>query len=206
MLRAALVSLPLAALITVGTSPALAHRGSRAHVAHEHHADEPAYTLPPRAPGVRARRWNSIVVHHSGTAGGSARAFETFHRGVRHMSRGMAYHFVIGNGRGLGDGAIEAGSRWTQQQPGAHVASALRDALSGAPVDEVAVGICLVGNNELAAPTPRQQRSLRALVSALRRAHNISATRVMGHNEVAGTHTACPGRHTDLRALRDSAG
>ena len=158
--------------------------------------------LAPLASGVRPRAWRYIVVHHSGTAGGSVRAFEAFHRGVRRMPRGMAYHFVIGNGRGLADGAVEAGSRWSLQQPGAHVASALREPGTGVPLDEVAVGICLVGNNDAAPPTPRQLRALRELVGALRRTYAIRAERVLGHNEVPGTHTACPGSHLAMPALR----
>ena len=192
------VSLALFVCVVATASPASA-RPRRALAGR---SDGAAYVLPARARGVAARRWSFVVVHHSGTAGGSARAFEAYHRGVRRMARGMAYHFVIGNGRGLGDGEVEAGRRWSLQLPGAHVASALRDGNTGVPLDDVAVGICLVGNNEVAPPTPRQVRALHALVRSLRRAHRIAAERVVGHNEVPGTHTACPGRHTDMPSLR----
>src|SRR4029434_8725596 len=59
-----------------------------------------------RAP-VKRRRWQFIVVHNSGTRQGNARAFDYYHRRVRRMRNGLAYHFVIGNGTSTGDGAIE---------------------------------------------------------------------------------------------------
>src|SRR5579864_1667285 len=57
--------------------------------------------LAPRNPAFR-----SIVIHHSATHGGSAAAFERTHRT---RLGGLAYHFVIGNGSGAPDGAIEVG-------------------------------------------------------------------------------------------------
>src|SRR6266550_2853159 len=63
-----------------------------------------------RAPVMR-RRWQFIVVHNSGTRQGSARIFDYYHRHVRRMRNGLAYHFVIGNGTSTGDGQIEIGDR-----------------------------------------------------------------------------------------------
>jgi N-acetyl-anhydromuramyl-L-alanine amidase AmpD len=154
-----------------------------------------------RTPGVAPRAWTAIVVHHSASSAGNAASFEAYHRGVRHFARGMAYHFVIGNGRGLGDGEIEVGSRWTRQEPGAHVAAALRD--GNVPWDNVAIGICLVGNFETSSPTRKQLETLSRLVSLLRRRFHIPAERVLGHGAVPGAHTACPGRSLDLARLLD---
>ncbi len=118
---------------------------------------------------------------------------DAHHRHVRRFPRGLAYHFVIGNGRGLGDGEIEVGPRWTRQQPGAHVVSTLRDESTHALWDDVAIGIVLVGNFEEAAPTRRQLATLTELVTSLRRRFQIAPARVFGHGEVEGAHTACPG-------------
>ncbi|WP_236516848.1 peptidoglycan recognition family protein [Sandaracinus amylolyticus] len=160
-----------------------------------------------RTPGVRARTWTAIIVHHSASSEGNAASMDAYHRGVRHMPRGLAYHFVIGNGHGLGDGEIEVGPRWTQQQPGAHVASRLRDASTRALWDEVAIGIVLVGNFEETAPTRRQLATLSELVSALQRRFRIEGARVFDHGEIDGAHTACPGRslHRVVRGLRSRA-
>jgi hypothetical protein len=55
---------------------------------------------------VARNRWKYIVVHNSGTRQGNARIFDYYHRHVRRMPNGLAYHFVIGNGTSTGDGQI----------------------------------------------------------------------------------------------------
>ncbi|MBA2432615.1 MAG: hypothetical protein H0V56_10975, partial [Chthoniobacterales bacterium] len=67
-----------------------------------------------RAP-VQRSRWKFIIVHNSGTRQGNARAFDYYHKRVKRMQNGMAYHFVVGNGRSSGDGEIEIGDRWRRQ-------------------------------------------------------------------------------------------
>lgn len=189
--------IPAAYLLVLGLAAFPTRAGAQVHpVTHA-----PA-VVPTIERGVVARPWRYIVVHHSGTAGGSVPAFDAYHRGVRHLPRGMAYHFVIGNGHGLADGTIAAGPRWTSQLPGAHVAAVLRDRDTGRPLDDVAIGICLVGNLDTAPETPRQRTALRGLVTALENTYGISPERVLGHDEVPGTHTACPGRHLAMAALR----
>ena len=59
---------------------------------------------------------------------------------------GLAYHFVIGNAHGLGDGEIGVGGRWTKQLPGGHLISEEQN--------QVSIGICLVGNFDESQPTP----------------------------------------------------
>src|SRR5262249_10333285 len=75
-----------------------------------------------RAP-VKRRRWQFIVVPNSGTRQGNARVFDYYHRHVRRMQNGLAYHFVIGNGTSTGNGQIEVGDRWRRQINGGHVHS-----------------------------------------------------------------------------------
>ena len=91
---------------------------------------------------VTRGRWRYIVVHNSGTKQGNAAAFEHYHRNVRKMQNGLAYHFVIGNGTSTREGAIEIGNRWHRQIQGGHVHSDY--------LNNIAIGICLVGdfNNE----------------------------------------------------------
>lgn len=144
--------------------------------------------------GVKARPWKYIVVHHSATSSGNAFRFDYFHRKVRHMERGMAYHFLIGNGRGLGDGTVQPGSRWLLQQPGGHVQSE--------QMNEVGIGICLVGNLDLAPPTARQKQALTGLIRYLQGKHRIPRSRVIGHREVKGAHTKCPGKFLSMVSLR----
>ncbi len=112
-----------------------------------------------RAP-VQKARWRYIVVHNSGTRQGNAKAFDFYHTKVRKMSNGLAYHFVIGNGTSSGDGQIEVGNRWKKQINGGHVHSDY--------LNNIALGICLVGDFNQEKPTARQLESLDELIRYLR--------------------------------------
>jgi len=142
-----------------------------------------------RAP-VRKGRWKYIVVHNSGTREGNARVFDIYHKRVRHMQNGLAYHFVIGDGHGSGDGQIEIGPRWTRQINGGHVASDY--------LNDIALGICLVGDFNRDTPTKAQIGALEELVSYLRDRVGKSQGRpaiVHAHKEINPRPTDCPGDH-----------
>jgi hypothetical protein len=112
-----------------------------------------------RAP-VQRRRWQFIVVHNSGTRQGNARVFDYYHRHVRRMQNGLAYHFVIGNGTSTGNGQIEVGDRWRRQINGGHVHSDY--------LNNIALGICLVGDFNRDQPTRAQLESCEELIRYLR--------------------------------------
>jgi hypothetical protein len=112
-----------------------------------------------RAP-VKRRRWQFIVVHNSGTRQGNARAFDYYHRHVRRMQNGLAYHFVIGNGTSTGNGQIEVGDRWRRQINGGHVHSDY--------LNNISLGICLVGDYNRGQPTRAQLASCEELIRYLR--------------------------------------
>jgi hypothetical protein len=112
-----------------------------------------------RAP-VLSRRWRYIVVHNSGTRQGNAKAFDYYHLHVRKMPNGLAYHFVIGNGTSSGDGEIEIGNRWKRQINGGHVHSDY--------LNNIALGICLVGDFNRDAPTKKQLEACEELIRYLR--------------------------------------
>jgi len=130
------------------------------------------------------RRWQYIVIHHSGTHNGSANSFDEYHRHKRNMENGLAYHFVIGNGTGSEDGLIEIGDRWTQQLHGGHVKCQ--------HYNEIGIGVCLVGNFESKNPTDAQMRSLTQLLDYFNR-DMPGALQVVGHRELDTEHTLCPG-------------
>jgi hypothetical protein len=114
-----------------------------------------------RAPADRRNpRWQMIVVHNSGTRQGNARAFDYYHRHVRHMQNGLAYHFVIGNGTSTGNGQIEVGDRWRRQINGGHVHSDY--------LNNIALGICLVGDFNRDQPTRAQLECCEELIRYLR--------------------------------------
>ncbi len=141
---------------------------------------EKAWRVPE---GVAARKWRYIVIHHSGTDEGSAAAFDRYHRNVKGW-KDLAYHFVIGNGRGTSDGAVEAGPRWKEQRVGAH-AGVQR-------YNDFGIGVCLVGNFEKSVPTKKQRQALGRLLSSLMKRYGIPAARVKRHSDIV--QTKCPGR------------
>jgi hypothetical protein len=145
-----------------------------------------------------SRTWRHIVVHHSASASGSAAEFDKYHREHNGWD-GLGYHFVIGNGNGTGDGVVEVGYRWTRQMQGAHAGVA--------EYNQAGIGICLVGDFEHGGPpTARQMASLQRLIRFLQSETGIPATSVIGHGEVPGKKTDCPGRYLSASSIRVSLG
>lgn len=142
---------------------------------------------------VTARRWQHIVIHHSGTPMGSSQGMDRYHREERRMENGLAYHFVIGNGNGMADGEIDVGRRWIDQIAGGHLAI---EALN-----QVSLGICLVGDFQRKPPTRRQLDALEALVRALQRKAGLPVSAVTTHQKIHPGHTQCPGRFFPMEAF-----
>jgi N-acetylmuramoyl-L-alanine amidase-like protein len=137
-----------------------------------------------RAPVQRAR-WKFIIVHNSGTRQGSARVFDYYHRHVRRMRNGLAYHFVIGNGTSTRNGQIEIGDRWVHQMRGGHVHSDY--------MNNIGLGICLVGDFNRDQPTRAQLEACEELIKYLQERCGKMAVRP--HREVNPPRwaTDCPG-------------
>ena len=142
---------------------------------------------------VTTGKWKYIVIHHTATERGSAAGIDRYHREQRRMVNGMAYHFLIGNGKGMVDGEIAIGNRWKRQIKGGHLAS---EALNNK-----AIGICLVGNFEAGRPTKKQMASLKALVDYLTKRCSIPRTSVQKHQEINTKPTNCPGKNFKLSAV-----
>jgi hypothetical protein len=141
----------------------------------------------PRNPAFR-----SIVIHHSATHGGSAAAFERTHRA---RLGGLAYHFVIGNGSGAADGAVETGYRWRDQIPGPHT--------KNQDVNLESIAICIVGDLETGAPTKKQMSALLDLLEKLCREGQIVPDRIRSHREV-DAETLCPGKGLPIGGIREA--
>ena len=137
------------------------------------------------------RSWRAIVIHHSATPTGNAAVFDRAHRRDRGW-RSLGYHFVIGNGRGAGDGEIEVGPRWRGQEPGAHAAG----------MNDIAIGVCLVGDFTKQRPTAPQMASLHRLVTHLQSRYEIPANAVLAHRETSGASTLCPGENFPMASFR----
>lgn len=131
-----------------------------------------------------------IIIHHSATKQGDA---ETFRRA--HMAKGwrdIGYHYVIGNGTYSGDGEVETGR--PENESGAHC--------SADGMNFKSIGICLVGNFDIDKPTIAQMEALKRLCRDIMARYKIPVSKVLGHGEVKGAATNCPGRYFDMAEFR----
>ncbi|NKB23444.1 MAG: LysM peptidoglycan-binding domain-containing protein [Kiritimatiellae bacterium] len=142
---------------------------------------------------IRLRRWKYIVVHHSASLKGNPQSMDRYHREKRRMENGLAYHFVIGNGQGMQDGEITVGSRWKKQLQGGHLAS---EALN-----QVSIGICLVGNFDVSKPSKPQMVSLKDLSRYLLKRCGLEKDHIRTHRQINTKPTKCPGRYFSRQAL-----
>lgn len=146
------------------------------------------------------KKWTAIVIHHSGTRNGNQAIFDKWHRESRHWA-GVGYDFIIGNGTDSGDGQVETTYRWRRQETGAHCGGT-----PGNWANEYAIGICLVGDFNLTAPTGSQMQSLVRLLRFLQRRYGISKSRIFGHGGTPGYtgKTKCPGRRFPMARLKST--
>ena len=132
-----------------------------------------------------SRKWKYIIVHHSATDEGSSEDFNEAH--LRRGWQGVGYHFVVDNGTsGKSDGQIETSPRWIKQMNGAHC--------KANKMNERGIGICLVGNFSKDRVSKKQMDSLAYLVRTLKDYYKIPSNRIMGHGQVPGAATECPGK------------
>jgi hypothetical protein len=145
----------------------------------------------------RSRPWSYIIVHHTATDLGDPCTIQRAHlqRGFCH---GIGYDFVIDNGTlGKGDGVIEMTPRWLRQEDGAHC--------KADHMNQRGIGICLVGNFDYETPSPCQLQSLAYLIYILHHYYGIPPSHVMGHGQVPGARTDCPGKLFPMDFLRAAA-
>lgn len=131
-----------------------------------------------------------IIIHHSATAQGNAETFRKAHKAKGW--RDIGYHYVIGNGTYSGDGEVEPGR--PENESGAHC--------SADGMNFKSIGICLVGNFDIDKPTPAQMETLEKLCRDIMAQYKIPVSKVLGHGEVKGAATNCPGRHFNMAEFR----
>jgi len=139
-------------------------------------------------------RWRYIIIHHTASDMGKALLINNYHHD-RGFWNGLGYHFVIGNGTlGKLDGQIEVSPRWIKQLQGAHC--------KAGGMNERGIGIALVGNFNEHHPTQAQLDSLSYLLRLLTDYYKIPSSRVMGHRDVEGARTDCPGKRFPWPTIR----
>ena len=160
----------------------------------------PTTSLPPVfgnpwKPSAAARDWKHIVIHHTASSGGSVATIHAEHSNRKDKNGnkwlGIGYHFLIGNGTGMGDGEIEPTFRWKKQMQGAHAGNE--------EYNQHGVGICLVGNFQDHRPSAAQLASIKRLVGVLKKEYGIKSSHVVGHRDVKAT--ACPGKMCPLSEI-----
>lgn len=144
--------------------------------------------------GVRLRKWDYIVLHHTASKNDNASSIDIMHR-ARGWRNGLGYDFVIGNGGLSGDGEIEVSHRWSEQMDGAHC--------KADDMNQHAIGICFVGNFEDGpGPSEAQMQAGLELVRYLAQKFSIPPDHILGHRDVDGASTLCPGRNFPIRTFK----
>lgn len=145
-----------------------------------------AAQIKPIIPLYPSDKWKYIIIHHSATDEGSALSFHRFH--LNRGFQGLGYHFVIDNGsQTKQDGQIEVAPRWINQSRGAHCKA------NG--MNNIGIGICLVGNFDREEVSEKQMQSLTYLVNLLKTFYSIPKQNILGHGQVKSASTDCPGKN-----------
>lgn len=144
------------------------------------------------------KKWKYIIIHHSATHRGDSLAFDGAHT-RRGFIGGVGYDFVIDNGTlDRADGEIETTPRWLKQQDGRHC--------KASHMNSKAIGICLVGNFDEEKVSEKQMAALLYLVNTLRHYYKVPVKKIMGHGQVRGADTDCPGKKFPWQEFRSRLG
>lgn len=146
-----------------------------------------------------------IIIHHSLTKDGTVAdwdAIRRYHREVNGWSD-IGYHYGIER---VGKGILLQIGR-PESQPGAHTKEMHMNSKS--------LGICVVGNFDLAPPGLEIMRFLAEIVKRKVAEYGIPVSAILGHREVGamagfdwrkGQYKTCPGRHFNMDLLRQMVG
>lgn len=129
--------------------------------------------------------WDHIIVHHTGAEEKDAAQVKRYHLSLGWQDVG--YNYLIQR-----DGLVVHGR--PLDLPGAHCRAG--------DMNRRGIGVSLIGNLDNHPPTRPQVDVLPILLRELMALHDIPDERVLGHREVPGAATACPGRYMDMHALR----
>ncbi len=125
---------------------------------------------PPRL----SNRWKYIEIYQNGMLSGNS---QTLQKRITGKNGNADFHFILTNGYGGTDGAVEVGSSWLEQTDSAPSL----DSGSIHPKDmnkiHETVSICLIGDFTTQPPSKKQIASLKALLNYL-----LSETPAKGYN------------------------
>ena len=135
-------------------------------------------------------RWKYIVVHHSAGDYGTIEFLQQVHRDRQPGDPidAIPYHYVIGNGNGLGMGEIASDWRRRFNIWGTHLSANNKER------NFLGLGICLIGNFEVTVPPEPQFAALVSLTRDLMDRYDIAVENVGTHGTTHSESTKCPGR------------
>jgi len=127
-----------------------------------------------------------LIIHHTGAEEQDTEQVRRYHRSLGW--RDIGYNYVIEK-----SGLVAPGR--SLAIPGAHCRAG--------GMNTRGIGIALIGNLEEHPPTPEQVEALVGLVERLMLEYQIPVENVLGHREVPGASTVCPGRFCPLDDVRE---
>ena len=144
------------------------------------------------------RRWKYIVIHHSAGSRGDIEFLQKVHRQRQPGDPidAIPYHYIIGNGKGLGLGEIASDWRQSYHLWGAHVSASNLDR------NFRGIGICLVGNYETRSVPAKQYSALVRLTKYLMQKYKIPIKNINGHGMIEGESTKCPGKYFPMKKFK----
>ncbi len=147
-------------------------------------------------------RWRYIVIHHSAGSFGDIELLQRVHqeRQPGDPIDAIPYHYVVGNGNGLGVGEIASDWRRSLDLWGAHVSS------RNTARNFFGIGICVIGNLEEETMPDAQFQALVDLTRRLMKRYDIPLRKIHGHGMIDGEATKCPGRNFPMDELKRALG
>ncbi len=143
----------------------------------------------------------NVIIHHSMTKDGTVADWEAirkYHKETNGWSD-IGYHYGIER---VGKGSLLQGGR-PESQPGAHTKEMHMNSQS--------LGICVVGNFDLAPPGLEIMRFLAEICRRKVAEYGIPVNSILGHREVGamagfdwkkGQYKSCPGKYFSMDILR----
>lgn len=126
-----------------------------------------------------------IIVHHTGAEEKDAEQVKRYHLSLGW--RDVGYNYIIErSGRVVKGRSLDI--------PGAHCRAG--------DMNRHSIGVAVIGNLDEHPPLPEQRRALVDLLRILACGHDIQVENILGHREVPGAATACPGRYLDMAQVR----
>jgi len=129
--------------------------------------------------------WEYLIIHHTGAEEKDTEQIRRYHRSLGW--RDIGYNYVIEK-----SGLVAPGR--SLEVPGAHCRAG--------GMNTRGIGIALIGNLEEHPPMQEQVDALVRLVGGVMQQYQVAVENVLGHREVPGAATVCPGRLFPLEEVR----